>query len=115
MTQFVFSKKNRLTLRFAEIVFGAASIASYTADDATIARIGAGEYTVTLNKKLVSFIGLGHVFHGAVIDGLVVHVLSFDMSTGVIVINALNAGVKTDPTTGAKLFLELKFNDTVSR
>lgn len=115
MTQFVFSKKNKLTLRFAEIIFGAASIASFTADDADIARTGVGEFTITLKKKLVNFIGLSNMFHGSVIDGQLVHVLSANMSTGVIVINTLTAGVAADPTTGAKLLLELKFNDTVSR
>lgn len=112
MIQFLYSKKNKLTALFAEITFGAASVASYKGDDLTLSRTGVGEYTIVLKKKLHELLGVQGVFSGATVEGLNVHVLSADMSIGEIVINTEIAGTETDPASGNKLLLELKFNNS---
>lgn len=74
---------------------------------------GAGEYTLTLDKKYRNTYGINITLLRATAADFTFQVKSETVATdGKIVFFALVGGVATDLTAGDKLFIELLFNDT---
>lgn len=71
----------------------------------TIARSGAGEYTITLQDSWNDILDLSFNLVGATAEDLNTQVLSYDAAAKEVIVQTLTAGVPTDCTNAFELMI----------
>lgn len=97
--------------RMVSKIFGKASITAVTGvisafsgkGITSVARTGAGEYTIVLDDKFNSIVDLNFSLVGATAEDLHPQAVSYDVATKTIVVNTLTAAVPTDATNAFEL------------
>jgi hypothetical protein len=89
------------------VTFGVASISSQVGKGLSVARNGAGDYTITLEDVWPSLLGATVTFEAGTAVDLVPQLNNVALSSKTIGVKLLAAAVATEPATTTKLYITL--------
>jgi hypothetical protein len=94
-----------------QVTFGSTAVASYKGQAITIARDGAGEYTITLPMPYLKVQSMSEAWYrpsGVILQARLTSVANIGASTAQVSLKTVvNAGTATDPDSGDVLYLTL--------
>lgn len=119
LNQFFYSFLKKLCSIHLVFDVGAAGAPTLVAAEsigvADVTRSAAGQYQIVLQDKWYSFITLRAILEDAAAEDLTFQIKSYDLAAKTIDFITHAASVDTDPSNGARVRIELLFNDTIAR
>lgn len=119
LTQFFYSFFKKLCSLHLVFDVGATGAPTLVAAEsigiASIARSAAGQYTITLQDRWYSFITMRAILEDALAEDISFQIKSYDLAAKTISFITRAAAADADPSNGARVRIELLFNDTVAR